>query len=200
MPIRAKVEGAWFIDDVTRMDDQQHALSALLLTVPILEAVPFDTGHPAPAAWLWILVILGTINPVRAAFSMPRNGTVGRDRTSLGVARRAGRLGRCCSTVGLRPADWVIDLARHERTGDAVRGRQPVCLLSAGIDVGRRPTTDERRSARRSGGRRSCRSLLPLFVASRDVASPGSVWSPTTVRVVVCASGWLVSVVGAGRD
>ena len=35
--------GAWFQFDVTQMDDQQHALSALLLTLPILHA---DEGHP----------------------------------------------------------------------------------------------------------------------------------------------------------
>jgi hypothetical protein len=30
-------EGAWFTQDITRMDDQQHALSGLILTVGILE-------------------------------------------------------------------------------------------------------------------------------------------------------------------
>ena len=35
-----KVRGAWFRDGTTRMDDQQHALSALLLTMPIVGAVP----------------------------------------------------------------------------------------------------------------------------------------------------------------
>jgi hypothetical protein len=29
--------GAWYRDDVTRMDDQQHALSALVAVIPILE-------------------------------------------------------------------------------------------------------------------------------------------------------------------
>lgn len=33
----AIAEGAWFTDDVTRMDDQQHALSGILRTLPILE-------------------------------------------------------------------------------------------------------------------------------------------------------------------
>lgn len=31
------VEGAWFTNEVTRMDDQQHALSALLFGIPALE-------------------------------------------------------------------------------------------------------------------------------------------------------------------
>jgi len=34
-PIR--FEGAWFTDDITRMDDQQHALSGLLLSLPVLQ-------------------------------------------------------------------------------------------------------------------------------------------------------------------
>ena len=28
--------GAWFYDDLTRMDDQQHAASGLLLSLPVL--------------------------------------------------------------------------------------------------------------------------------------------------------------------
>jgi hypothetical protein len=35
-PDRRRAEGAWFTDGVTRMDDQQHALSALLLVSLIL--------------------------------------------------------------------------------------------------------------------------------------------------------------------
>ena len=33
-----RVDGAWFVGDVTRMDDQQHAISALLRTMAIVEA------------------------------------------------------------------------------------------------------------------------------------------------------------------
>jgi small neutral amino acid transporter SnatA (MarC family) len=134
-----RVEGAWFIDDVTRMDDQQHALSALLFTMPILEAVPFDTGHPAPAAWLWILVILGTINPVRAAFSMPRNGTLGR-RTSLALL--GGLLGSAVLFVVGAASGWVIDIVGTSEPAMRLAAGS-LCLLSAGIDIGRRPTTDE---------------------------------------------------------
>ena len=153
-----KVEGAWFIDDVTRMDDQQHALSALLLAMPILEAAPFDTGHPAPAAWLWILVVLGTINPVRAAFSMPRNGTLGR-RTSLALL--GGLLGSAVLfTVGLA-SGWVIDLVGTSEPAMRLAAGS-LCLLSAGVDIARRPTTDEPAL----GGLRAAIMpvALPLFV------------------------------------
>ena len=134
-----KVEGAWFIDDITRMDDQQHALSALLFTMPILEAAPFDTGHPSPAAWLWILVILGTINPVRAAFSMPRNGTMGR-RASLALL--GGLLGSAFLFAVGAASGWVIDLVGTSEPAMRLAAGS-LCLLSAGLDIGRRPTTDE---------------------------------------------------------
>jgi hypothetical protein len=38
-PAPERVEGAWFRDDVTRMDDQQHALSGLLLAAGLLGPV-----------------------------------------------------------------------------------------------------------------------------------------------------------------
>lgn len=34
-----RVEGAWFTEGITRMDDQQHALSGLLYSAPIIEGV-----------------------------------------------------------------------------------------------------------------------------------------------------------------
>lgn len=39
-PDPARARGAWFQFDVTQMDDQQHALSALLRTLPLLEQDP----------------------------------------------------------------------------------------------------------------------------------------------------------------
>ncbi|MFW2332686.1 hypothetical protein [Ilumatobacter sp.] len=138
-PDPSKVEGAWFIDDLTRMDDQQHALSALLFTMPILEAAPFDTGHPAPAAWLWILVVLGTINPVRAALSMPRAGTA-RHRTTL--AALGGVSGSAALLLVAAGSDWIIDA--FGTSEPAVRlAAGGVCVLSAGIDVARRPVVAE---------------------------------------------------------
>ena len=41
-----RVDGAWFVDGVTRMDDQQHAISALLRTVAVVESA----RAPMPAA------------------------------------------------------------------------------------------------------------------------------------------------------
>jgi hypothetical protein len=71
----SRVEGAWFRDDETRMDDQQHALSALLRTQAIVRAGGGSGGpdDETPAAWLWALVLLLSLNPIRAAFGMPRD-------------------------------------------------------------------------------------------------------------------------------
>jgi small neutral amino acid transporter SnatA (MarC family) len=71
-----RVEGAWFRDGETRMDDQQHALAALLRTVAIVRAggsADDDPDDETPALWLWALLILLALNPVRAAFGIPRN-------------------------------------------------------------------------------------------------------------------------------
>src|ERR671922_402595 len=48
-----RVEGAWFRDGETRMDDQQHALAALLRTIPIAQSSPGESDDDAPSPWLW---------------------------------------------------------------------------------------------------------------------------------------------------
>ncbi len=68
-----RVDGAWFVDGVTRMDDQQHAISALLRTVAVVESAESggDTDD-APSAWLWLLALVAAVNPVIVAFGVPR--------------------------------------------------------------------------------------------------------------------------------
>ena len=90
-----RVEGAWFRDGETRMDDQQHALAALLRTIPIVEASETSRfsapGDDAPSGWLWAAVLVLALNPARAAFAIPR---AGRSRpTVAGVAAAGGVLG-----------------------------------------------------------------------------------------------------------
>lgn len=64
------VAGAWFLGGVTQMDDQQHALSALLLSEPAIER-GFDVGRssddPSVSRVLWLaLVTIAVLNPLRA--------------------------------------------------------------------------------------------------------------------------------------
>jgi small neutral amino acid transporter SnatA (MarC family) len=84
----SRVEGAWFRDGETRMDDQQHALAALLRTQAIVRAGGGSDGaeDETPAAWLWALVLLLALNPVRATFGIPRDW----GRTRSADARAAG--------------------------------------------------------------------------------------------------------------
>ena len=89
----ARVDGAWFRNGETRMDDQQHALAGLLRTIPIVEAEASgaDTRDQAPSGWLWVLVLVAAANPARAVFGIPRGGRSPRD--SLGLAALGGAVG-----------------------------------------------------------------------------------------------------------
>ncbi len=91
-----RVEGAWFLDGETRMDDQQHALAALLRTIPIVEARDGlgDPGDDAPSGWLWAAVLVLALNPARAAFGVPRAGRSPRERGRRGRRRRRDRRAR----------------------------------------------------------------------------------------------------------
>jgi small neutral amino acid transporter SnatA (MarC family) len=92
-PRPERVEGAWFLDGETRMDDQQHALAGLLRTIPIVEASAGSDppGGDAPSGWLWAAVLVLALNPARAAFGVPRAGRS--SRSVLGAAAAGGAIG-----------------------------------------------------------------------------------------------------------
>jgi small neutral amino acid transporter SnatA (MarC family) len=91
----ARVQGAWLIDGETRMDDQQHALSALLRTIPIVQASDdLDGGSglsAAPSAWLWAVALFAAVNPFRSALALPRGERSA--RTVTGAAALGGIAG-----------------------------------------------------------------------------------------------------------
>lgn len=183
-----KVEGAWFIDDLTRMDDQQHALSALLMTIPILEAgLPAD-GHTAASAWLWLVVALGTINPVRAALATPRRESRRERATIAALGALIGSLGLVL--VGAL-SGWVLDIANTSRP--AVRiAAAGLCLVSVVIDLVRgRPSSDASLPGRRA-------ALIP--VALPLVARPAMIVAGLSLvadhGLVAYASMLVVAVVG----
>jgi small neutral amino acid transporter SnatA (MarC family) len=110
-----RVEGAWFRDGETRMDDQQHALAALLRTIPIVSA---DEGSSsggsagAPSGWLWALVLLLALNPFRAAFGIPHAGRS--PRAAAEVAFLGGLIGAlavCAAAVAGGPLLDALDVS-----------------------------------------------------------------------------------------
>ena len=60
-------DGAWYRDGVTRMDDQQHSISALLAALPVLSADADAVGGGAEEhSLLWLLVAAVVVaNPFR---------------------------------------------------------------------------------------------------------------------------------------
>jgi small neutral amino acid transporter SnatA (MarC family) len=87
-----RVEGAWFRDGETRVDDQQHALAGLLRTIPIVRAQERSTSSDdAPSGWLWAAALLLALNPCRAAFAVPRAGRS--PRAVAGLAAAGGMIG-----------------------------------------------------------------------------------------------------------
>jgi multiple antibiotic resistance protein len=118
-----RVEGAWFRDGVTRMDDQQHALSGLLRTIPIAEAgAPADTDGDPPSALLWAAALLLALNPARAALGVPRNTLPGRD--SVWVACAGGVIGGLLVCMAAALGDALLD---------ALDVSEPSFRLAAGI-------------------------------------------------------------------
>ena len=175
-PVR--VEGAWFRDGETRMDDQQHALAALLRTIPIVQpgegaGSSSDLGNDVPSAGLWVIALVFALNPVRAAFGVPRTGRS--RRTVVGVACVGGSIG------GL--AVFAVALAGGPLL-EALDVSHPSFRIAAGVvaalvgvaDLFRRPPPPE---PALPGW---CAALIPVAV-------------PVVVR-----PGLLVMAVGAGAD
>ena len=96
-----RVRGAWFRDGETRMDDQQHALAALLRTVAIVEAgddTAGSPGSPAPSPWLWLAALVAAFNPGWVALGVPRGGRTRREVVTIAAV---GGLGGALAVVGL---------------------------------------------------------------------------------------------------
>ena len=136
-----RVEGAWFIDGETRMDDQQHALAGLLRTIPIVEARQSESDDDdAPSGWLWAAVLLLALNPARAAFAVPREGRS--RRTVVRLAVGGGAIGALFVVVAVLAGDPLLDLLDVS---------EPSFRLAAGIvaavagaaDLFRRPPAPE---------------------------------------------------------
>ena len=147
-----RVEGAWFIDGETRMDDQQHALAGLLRTIPIVAASPAaDAGDDAPALLLWIAVLVLALNPARAAFGIPRGDRSPRadqpawpvdPRSAAGLAAAGGLIAGIVVCAVAAVADPLLDALDVSDPAFRIAAAIVVGLTGAG-DVFRRPPPPE---------------------------------------------------------
>ena len=81
-PSDPRADGAWFVRGVTRMDDQQHATSALLRTKAIVDSRSLSGSDDAPSGWLWAAALVAAFNPLLVGLALPRRDTR-KERASL---------------------------------------------------------------------------------------------------------------------
>jgi small neutral amino acid transporter SnatA (MarC family) len=135
-----RVRGAWLRDGETRMDDQQHALSALLRTIPIVQSSESRNADAGASALLWAVTLLAALSPMRAAFGVPRDGRSSRDVAA--VATLGGAIGAAGIVVVAalgRPLAELLDVSEP-----ALRiGAGAVAALVGAVDLVRRPPAPE---------------------------------------------------------
>jgi small neutral amino acid transporter SnatA (MarC family) len=147
----SRVRGTWIRDGETRMDDQQHAISALLRTIAIVEGrgtagpdggpVPDATAPPAPSAWLWAAVLVAALNPFRAALGVPGPDRAG-GPPAAGVAALGGVAGATVVLAVALAGDRLLDLLEvsHPAARIAVGA---VAAIVGVADLVRRPPSPE---------------------------------------------------------
>jgi small neutral amino acid transporter SnatA (MarC family) len=153
----SQVRGAWIHDGETRMDDQQHAMSALLRTIPIVEhrggaggdAAPASASASAgsasatPSAWLWAVALVAALNPFRAALGVPRReGDRSGGRAAAGLAALGGAAGAVGVLVVALAGDPLLDLLNVSDTSARI-AVGTVAAIVGGADLVRRPPSAE---------------------------------------------------------
>jgi small neutral amino acid transporter SnatA (MarC family) len=108
-PEPGRVQGAWFHDGLTRMDDEQHTLSAMVRSLAIVaQPRPTRPGTTtALPAFLGALALVLVVNPCRTALGFPAAGRTRRDR--LGVAAVGGTMAAAVIIVLAAVADPLLD-------------------------------------------------------------------------------------------
>jgi small neutral amino acid transporter SnatA (MarC family) len=132
-------DGAWFIDGVTRMDDQQHATSALLRTSTIVELTP-SPGHPAPSAWLWALALLAILDPIAIGMAVPVRPRRA-DRASLAAVGTA--IGAAIVVVAALVGEPVFDALGVSRAAARLAVASVAAVLAALRLVRRTPRAED---------------------------------------------------------
>ena len=107
------------------MDDQQHALAALLRTIAIAEAEPpgDGSGVDAPSAALWLLALVAAFSPARAALGVP----AGSRRERATIAALGGGAGSLVVLLAAVASDALLD---------ALNVSAPAFRIAAGIVAG----------------------------------------------------------------
>jgi small neutral amino acid transporter SnatA (MarC family) len=136
-----RVEGAWFHGGETRMDDQQHALAALLRAIPIVEAGE-ELTHPddPPSGWLWAVALVLALNPVRAAFAVPSAGRT--RRAIVGMAAIGGVIGGLAVCAAAAAGATLLDALDVSDPSFRIAAGI-VAALAGAADLVRRPPPAE---------------------------------------------------------
>ena len=183
-----RVKGAWFNDGETRMDDQQHALAALLRTIPIVQAREAGgfSDRP-PSGWLWAAALLLALNPARAAFAVPRAGRP--PRAVVGVAAAGGAIGGlavCAAAAAGEPLLEALDVSEPSfRVAAGI-----VAGLAGAADLFRRPPVPEPALA----GWRAALVPVAIPVVARPALLVLALGAGADRNVLVCAAAMATGV------
>jgi len=137
-----RVQGAWFHGGLTRMDDEQHTLSAMVRSLPIAgQARPGRPGATTDLpAVLSVIALLALANPARAALGFPAAGRSRRQR--LAVAAIGSGIAAAALIVVAAVADPLLD-ALHVSAPTVRIAVALVVAVTAVIDlVGRLPSPE----------------------------------------------------------
>jgi hypothetical protein len=191
-----RIQGAWFRDGETRMDDQQHMISALLRAEAIAEAAPSDRGEPAPPAWLWLVALVAALNPLRVAqavrapearLAAPRGEAPAPAATQVAVGGAAGAL-------------VVLALAAlGDRLASALDMSTPALRLAAGVVaiIGGLVAVFVRPPSAAPIGRDRVGVAVPVAVAVASPALMVGAWSASVDRGLPIVVAALAAGVGA---
>jgi small neutral amino acid transporter SnatA (MarC family) len=189
-----RVEGAWYRDGETRMDDQQHALAGLLRTIPIVEAregssspSSSNPGDDAPSSWLWAAALVLALNPARAAFGVPRAGRSA--PTVVRVAAVGGAIGGlavCAAAIAADPLLEALDVSDPSfRVAAGI-----VAGITGAADMFRRPPPPEPALA----GWRAALVPVAIPVVARPALVVVALGAGADVGVLVSAGAMAVGI------
>ena len=123
-----RADGAWFVRGVTRMDDQQHATSALLRTKLIVDTRSLAGSDDAPSGWLWAVALIAAFSPLYVVLAMPRRAT-SKERAALAAV--GGLVGSIVVLAAALFSGPLLDLFDVSRAG----ARLAVGIVAAGAGL-----------------------------------------------------------------